>query len=321
MKFMRNLQVGCITFFALGVGVAHAKLKPYVLAYTTPAPMAAAVKQVEKKLQGAGFQIVGSYMPYQQATVIAFTNSALEKAAAQTKFGGYGAVLRASVTQPWKPKNGHTIVPESGPLQVAYTNPPYWENAFRWSQSAIATSQTVATELDKALGHQSEFGSYNDYKNGISAEDLRGYHYMFGMEYFTDPSTLADYGSYQQAVSAVAHGLAQHAGGTTKVYEVKIPGKDQTVFGVGLTANNCSGDKYIMSRIDHGKRHNTPYAPYEILVAHTGKVYALYGRFRIAIAWLGLPMMESSTGATFFNIMCAPNAIEKALTKASGGND
>jgi len=30
-------------------------------------------------------------------------------------------------------------------------------------------------------------------------------------------------------------------------------------------------------------------------------------------------MIQSDTGATFFNIMCSPNAIEEALIKASGG--
>jgi hypothetical protein len=66
-----------------------------------------------------------------------------------------------------------------------------------------------------------------------------------------------------------------------------------------------------------GPVHNTGYAPYEILV--TGKkVEALYARFRIAIAYLGLPMMANPTGGTFMNIMCAPGAIEDALTAAAG---
>jgi len=30
-------------------------------------------------------------------------------------------------------------------------------------------------------------------------------------------------------------------------------------------------------------------------------------------------MIQSETGATFFNIMCAPNAIEESLIKAAGG--
>ena len=44
-----------------------------------------------------------------------------------------------------------------------------------------------------------------------------------------------------------------------------------------------------------------------------------YGRFRIDISMPHLPMIQSDTGATFFNIMCAPNAIEEALIKTAGG--
>ena len=67
-----------------------------------------------------------------------------------------------------------------------------------------------------------------------------------------------------------------------------------------------------------GAIRSTGHLPYEILVSD-GDVYALYARFRIAISWPHLPMIQSDTGATFFNIMCAPNAIEEALINAAGG--
>jgi hypothetical protein len=102
------------------------------------------------------------------------------------------------------------------------------------------------------------------------------------------------------------------------VYRIDLPGKDETVFGVALTDSGCSGDEYIMSRVDKEPIRSTAHLPYEILVSD-GDVYALYARFRIAISYPHLPMIQSKTGATFFNIMCAPNAIEEALIKASGG--
>jgi hypothetical protein len=46
------------------------------------------------------------------------------------------------------------------------------------------------------------------------------------------------------------------------------------------------------------------------------KVYALYARFRIAINFPDLKMVGSNS---FVNIMCAPNAIEDALSAAAGG--
>jgi hypothetical protein len=47
-------------------------------------------------------------------------------------------------------------------------------------------------------------------------------------------------------------------------------------------------------------------------------VYTLPAEFRIAISFPDLSMMGSNS---FASIMCAPNAIKTALTKASGGTE
>jgi len=116
--------------------------------------------------------------------------------------------------------------------------------------------------------------------------------------------------------------LAAGEGGTAKVYRIDIPGKEETVFGValkGVNADDCSGDEFVMSRIDKASPRSTAHLPYEIVVSD-GTAYALFARFRIAINWPHLPMVASSTGGTFFSIMCSPNAIEEALTQAAGGS-
>ena len=74
-----------------------------------------------------------------------------------------------------------------------------------------------------------------------------------------------------------------------------------------------------MGRIDKDTPRHGPHLPYEILV-YGDHVEALYARFRIAISWPHLPMLKSDTGATFFSIMCAPGAIEKALMQVAGGS-
>jgi hypothetical protein len=180
----------------------------------------------------------------------------------------------------------------------------------------------VRAQLEGALGAESDFGS----EKNLTAEDLRKYHYTVMMEYFDDPSELAEYDNHAEAVKAVEAGLAAGAGGTAKVYRIDVPGKspegkEMTVFGVamkGVNADDCSGDEFIMSRIDKSTPRHTAHLPYEILV-NGDEAEALYGRFRIAIDWPHLPMVASSNGGTFFSIMCSPNAIEEALTKASGG--
>ena len=287
-------------------------LKPYVLAYTTTGDVAKVTDDVKAKLTAAGFEIVGTYSPFDGANILVVTNDALKKAAASTDNGGYLAPMRVTITKQYGNGKGAAFNPADAQIQVAFTNPVYWAAAYR-----VPTDVSdVKAKLVAALGSKEEYGSFYDYKDGISADKLRGYHYTMMMEYFTDPSDLGEHASHEEAVKAVEDGLAAHAGGTSKVYRIDIPGKEETVFGVALT-KGCSGDATTMKAVDQGPIHSTGYAPYEILV--TGKkVEALYARFRIAIAYLGLPMMSNPTGGTFMNIMCAPGAIEDALSAAAG---
>ena len=291
---------GAIFFAAAGTSFATDTLKPFSLAYTTAGDLQQVADEVKQKVAGAGFEVVGSYSPYDGALILAITNDALKKAAASSEFGGYAAGQRVTLT-----KVGDEI-------QVSYTNPLYYGSAYRIENTADL--QAVADALQTALGKKESFGTG---EKELSAGDLRKFHYMFGMEYFDDPSELAEYDSQDQAVAAVEAGLAANKGGAKKVYRIDIPGKNETVFGVGLS-EGCSGDEYIMSRVDKDPVRSTGHLPYEILVSD-GNVYALYARFRIAISWPHLPMVASETGATFFNIMCAPNAIEEALIQAAGG--
>ncbi|MDH4134677.1 MAG: hypothetical protein OEV31_07790, partial [Gammaproteobacteria bacterium] len=164
------------------------------------------------------------------------------------------------------------------------------------------------------LGRKEEFGA-----KGLKPTKLRKYHYMFGMEYFTDPSLLAEHASYDEAVKVVEANLAAGKGGVTKVYRVDVPGKQETVIGVGMKApsenEKAMDDKYIMSEIDFRDVKSTAHLPYEVLISG-GKVYALYARFRIAIDFPDLSMMGSNS---FMNIMSSPEAIRKALVQTAGG--
>ena len=56
----------------------------------------------------------------------------------------------------------------------------------------------TAAKLQAALGRIEEFGA-----KGLTPATLRKYHYMFGMEYFNEPNTLASYASYEDALKAV----------------------------------------------------------------------------------------------------------------------
>jgi hypothetical protein len=296
----KTVFAGFVFMLAAGTVLADDVLMPFVLAGTSSGDVASVSAEVKSKLTAAGFEVVGEYSPYAGADVIVVTNDALKAHAAKSDFGAYGAMVRVSVT-----KNGDMT-------EVAYTNPVYMAAAYRMASDL----SDIRAQVEGALGAKQEFGS----EKNLTADDLREYHYTVMMEYFDDPSELAEYDSQEEAVKAVEDSLAAGLGGTAKVYRIDIPGKDETVFGValkGVDAEDCSGDEFIMSRIDKSTPRHTAHLPYEIVVSD-GTAYALYARFRIAINWPHLPMVASESGATFFSIMCSPGAIEEALIQASG---
>jgi uncharacterized protein (DUF302 family) len=302
----RKLSSLAMVLISLSIVASAADtLKPFELAFNTTGDIAPVVTQVEQKLAANGFEVVGTYAPYTNlkfsngetvsAEVIGITNPALKQAAAETPFGGFAAVQRVTVTK------------VNDQIQVAYTNPTYMANAYRLKTDLAG----VNTQLAKALGAQSAYGS----KNGLTASSLQNYHYKMMMPYFTDLDTLAQYPSYQKALDAVNIGLAAHKGGTTKVYQVAIPGKEQSLFGVGLSGaqgEECAADGHIMGIIDGSPVKSTGHLSYEILVSG-GTVYALPAKFRIAINFPDLSMMGPSG---FMAIRCAPGAIEASLKDA-----
>jgi len=311
-RFVRLVQimlaVALLTLTTVTPLQAAEAVKPFVLASkTTGGDFSSIVSDTREKLQAAGFEIIGQYSPYADAEIVVFTNDFLRKTATQSERGGYGAAMRASVTS------------IEGTIELVYTNPIYWANAYRMNNNL----DTVSAALKSALGFEQQFGTGD---KTYSASKMRKYHYAFLMEYFDDPVVLARYDSHQQAVEAVSTNLSKQVSASTKVYRLNLgldsEGKEMTLFGAGLKGkdeDDCSGDQYIMGRIDKSTPRHTAHLPYELMV-YGSWVQALHARFRIAISWPHLPMMSSDTGATFLSIMCAPGDIRKALTLVAGGS-
>ena len=274
--------------------------RPFVHAYNTTDDMEAAAAAVRSSLVSAGLTIAGEYNPYEGAIVIAVTSESLQASASATEYGAYGAVQRVSLTAMGEGENAN--------IQVTYTNPVYMAKAYRM-RGDLAEVREV---LEGALGVKSDYGS----EEGLKDKKLAKYRYM-GIPLFTERfnqhDELASYGSYEEAVGKVEEGLAAGNAGTSKVYRVDISGKEQSLFGVGLT-RECSGDKHIMEKIDFKDKRHTGHLPYELLVTG-GDITALAGRFRIAINFPDLGMVGSHG---FTSIMCAPKSIRRALEEAAG---
>ncbi|GAB4121555.1 MAG: hypothetical protein Fur0026_13320 [Sideroxydans sp.] len=281
-----------LLFMTVGAYAADALLKPFVLGSRGAGTVAETSARVKSALTDAGFAVVGEYAPYPTANIIVVTSDALKKNAAASEFGGYGAVQRVAVTA------------VGNEVQVSYTNPVYMAQVYRMKDDLAG----VSAALEKVLGRVEEFGA-----RGLTVKQARKYHYMFGMEYFDEPSVLTEYASYEEAVQAVDGKLGNNKNGVAKVYRVDIPGKQESVFGVALKGEGAAGkyrdDAFIMSEIDFHEIRSTAHLPYEVLVSGT-KVYALYARFRIAINFPDLSMMGKNS---FMNIMKTPEAIREVL--------
>lgn len=298
-RILKNFFAATLTLgLSMGAALADdAVLKPFVLASKGAGNVADKAVAAKTALQANGFTIVGGYSPYPDTTIIVVTNDEMKNTAAKSEYGGFGAAQRVSVTK------------VHDEVQVSYTNPTYMANGYRMAGDLGGT----AAKLQAALGKVEEFGA-----NGLTAKQLRKYHYMFGMEYFDEPVPLAEYGSYEEAVKAVEANLAAGKGGVTKVYRVDVPGKKETVFGVAMKGGDkYMDDKYIMGVIDFKDIKSSAHLPYEMLVTGN-KVIALYGRFRIA---LNFPDLKMTGQNSFMKIMESPEAIKKALIQAAGGKE
>jgi hypothetical protein len=292
MKTLLKVLFSFLLITIAGFARADAEvLRPFILGSKATGTIDAVAETTKSSLSSNGFEIVGTYKPYGNALILIVTNEELKQNAANSEYGGFGAAQRVALTK------------VGGEIQVSYTNPVYMANVYRMKSQLT----NVKAKLASALGELESFGA-----KGMSAEDARTYHYMVGMEYFTDPSILATYKSHEEAVAAVENGLAQNKFGVKSVFKIDLPRSGETLFGVALKGSGdqkAQDDSYIMSEIDFKDLKSTAHLPYEILVSKN-TVLAQYARFRIAINFPDLAMMGSHS---FVNIMSTPEAIRKAL--------
>jgi len=294
MKYQTKLTTFFLSLLVVGLVSGEslaAKLKPYVLASDQAGDYKTVKNEVKEKLKTAGFQIVGQTSPRADAHVFVITNGGLKSVASKTTNGGFGAVQRVSIT-----KSGDKI-------QVAYTNPAYWAAAFRMKGNL----GNISKKLEDALGKGKPFGS----EDGLDKSDLRKYHYAIMMPYFDDVDEIGEASSHEEAIKKVEAGLAAKKGGVKKVYKIKIPGKNEVVYGVKFTKGQ-GGDKKVLSTTDKETLKHTAYLPYELLITDN-KIVALNAKFRIAIAFPDLSM------GTFMKIRKAPGDIEDSLEEVVSG--
>ena len=288
---MKQLILWCVLLFwsQLSFGLA-----PYLKGdKVAGADLTARIDQLEKKLQAEGFTLAGRHLPKGMAdhATVVVTDAAMLTAI--RKAGGSTVIASAIRVG---------VLPDGS---VSYMNPDYWYRAYLRGQfkSAQASAKAVQSRLAKALGDGGAMGG------DVPESDLENYRYMFGMERFDSPnSEIASHASFDAALKAVRANLAAGVSDTARVYEVVSAENQTAVFGVAMNSAT-DGEAWWVNKI--GADHMAG-LPYEVFIVGN-KVYSLYARYRIALAWPALGMGQ------FMGIINAPDAIRATMVRVAGG--
>ncbi|MFP4610506.1 MAG: hypothetical protein ACLFQT_05730, partial [Thiohalophilus sp.] len=271
----RALIAGLLLCFSLAAGAEA--LKPYSLAGIADSDLQSVSQDVENRLKRDGFQILGTYDPYPDARIFAVTSEALKKAATGSDYGGFGAVIKVAVTEVTDDKGNKQV-------QVSYNNPEYVGLAYNMNTRL----ESIKQRLGQSIGFERDFGG-----DGIEEDKLPDYNYTFGLEDFYGFYEFVDHGTHEKAIREVEKGLADNDFGIGQVYKLKVPGKQQVVYGLSLQADEDEqkflNDEYVMSVIDHKTLRRTPHLPYEIMV-NGSEVIAMHAHFRLAVQFPDLRM-------------------------------
>jgi hypothetical protein len=296
IKLLRVVLLLPLLFWLQQSSAAEGGLRPFIEGTALSASLADATKTVVAALEKGGFEVVGRYSPVKNVTIISITSPLMLKNAAATDRGGYGAALSVALES------------VSGKTFLTYMNPKYVANGYRLASD----NAQVAQALGVILGNEKTFGA-----NPRTVSDLRGYQYSFGMETFNDPMDLGSFKGFQAGIQQITSRLRAGSDGVHLVYQIRIPGKDEVVFGVDLASKNpdANGIKLI-DKVDSGIPHRYAFLPYEVVLKDRN-AEALNLRFRMALFFPDLPMMGS--GGSFFSLRSAPDAIKHVLRKALGG--
>jgi hypothetical protein len=273
--------------------------KPFIVASAGPGTLAEQTEATIESLEGADFEVVGQYSPVAGTNVVVVTNDQLKQISSVSDRGGYAAGQRVAITE------------VGDKVEVSFVNPIYIQYGYRLK----GDMQPIHDALVESLGQIDACGAAG---KKMTAKKLGKYHYMLGMQYFDDPSELGSFDSYEAAIAAVESGLAKEGDALTQVYRIDIPGKQQTVFGVGMKKTNEDNadldSEFQMGVVDFEGCKKRAYFPYEVLV-DGNKVEALHMRFRMALHFPNLSMMGKHG---FTKLISAPGVIEKELENMVG---
>ena len=254
----------------------------------------AAKLALNTKLRAANFKILGTYSPMNNANmfVVAITRADLQKLTnAKLAISSLASVLKFGISQ------------VGGVTEISLLNPEYIFNAYlqdkiKGKEQKLSKISNELIFILKSLG--TNFGSFG---GKLDADDLRDYHYMFGMPYLKDYVKLNEAGSFSEACAKIESNLPETQG-AKKVFQIKYTSQQVAIYGIGLNDSD-KGESFFLNKI--GSRHIAA-LPYEIIVLGN-KAIMLHGRYRFALHWPELSMGQ------FMEIVDTPGYVEDIFEK------
>lgn len=292
IKWIRNLVFISMLGFTIFAN-AEEELPAYFMVGSLDATMEEAVSQVKAALQTKGFEVIGDYKPGANngLHVVSFTRDDLQKTTLTVKDrGALASVLKIG------------FVKKEGKINVSMLNPMYLFYAYLMDE-ADNMKPALSKIADDAKSAMEIIGKdFTGFGGSEEADDLKDYHYMMMMPYFTDPVELKEFTSFDEGVKTIRKNLQAGKGNTVKVYELIFEDKQVAVFGVGLLDQE-EGEAHFLPIIGE---ENIAALPYEIILQ--GKeATMLHGKYRFALHWPELSMKQ------FMKISSTPGDVEDFL--------
>jgi len=272
---------------------AEDKIAPYLKVGELNVSMDEAVQQVKDALTSKGFDVIGEYHPETKAGlyVVAYTRDDLQKITLRVKDrGALASVLKVG------------FVKKNGKIVVSMLNPPYLFYAYLMDNTDKYLGELTAVSNDAKAALRQVGTEFVPFGGGEEPDDLKEYHYMMMMPYFTDPVDLNEFDSFDKGLAVIRKNLEAKKGNTMKVYELVFPNKQIAVFGIALLDPD-EGEGHFLPIIGED---NIAAMPYEIILQ--GKEASmLHGKYRFALLWPELTMGQ------FMKISSTPGDVEDVM--------
>ncbi len=297
-RLIQLIATAVIMLSFSGLTYAQDELSPYLKVGELSVSMDDAITQVKDALASKGFDVIGEYHPEKKASlyVIAYTRDDLQKTVLKVKDrGALASVMKIG------------FVGKDGKITVSMLNPPYIFYAYLMDEAEKHLGELTAFSNDAKAAMKAVGTDFTPFGGSMEADDLKDYHYMMMMPYFTDPVDLNEFDSFEEGLSVIRKNLDAKKGNTMKVYELVFPDKQVAVFGIALLDSE-EGEGHFLPIIGED---NIAAMPYEIILQ--GKeATMLHGKYRFALLWPELTMGQ------FMKISSTPGDVEDVMEVIAG---